>query len=146
MLIGKYPRDKDQLILELDAAMRLRDVNRIMQLKDRLAPRWWEGIAVMMLFISALGLLASLFQYVDLRDEPLNAWMLFWFGLMILTSVFCFQFIIFKLYNLRRANDVLTGLVSDIHTRLGEIADAAEKNPKDGGAIQSEAAPSESPD
>ncbi len=146
MLIGKYPRDKDQLILELDAAMRLRDVNRIMQLKDRLAPRWWEGMAVVMLFISALGLLASLFQYVDLRDEPLNTWMLFWFGLMILTSVFCFQFIIFKLYNLRRANDVLTRMVSDIHSRLEKIAEAAERIPEQGGAIRTESEPSKPSD
>lgn len=146
MLVGKYPRDKEQLLLELDAAMRLRDVNRIMQLKDRLAPRWWEGIAVVMLFISALGLLASLFQYVDLRDEPLDTWMLFWFGLMILTSVFCFQFIIFKLYNLRRANDILTRMVSDIHTRLEEIAAGLERPPEKDGAIQSEIRPSKTAD
>lgn len=117
----QFPRDKDELLREVDVRIRLRDIRRAHKLRERLAPKWWETGLIFLLFASALGLLASLFQYADVRDEPLNYWMLFWFGLMILTSVLCFEFLLFKVYNLNRSNEVLLRMIQDVQRRQEKV-------------------------
>jgi len=116
-----FPRDKDELLREVNVRMRLADIRRTTETKSRLAPRWWEAGVIVLLFASALGLLASLAQYVEVREEPLDLWMLFWFGLMIMTIVLTFEFLLVKIYALRRANDLLLRMYTDLHERLGEL-------------------------
>ena len=58
-----FPRQKDQLLREVDLRLRLGDIRKVHETKSRLAPKWWEGIILLLLFASALGLLASLVQY-----------------------------------------------------------------------------------
>jgi hypothetical protein len=124
----RFPRDKDELIREVDARLRIGDIRRSHQLKDRLAPKWWEAAIVMLLFASALGLLASLFQYADLNDKPLNKWMLFWFGLTILTIVMSFEFLLIKIYNLRRSNDVMLHMIEDLRKQTENLEQTLHAN------------------
>ncbi len=121
-----FPRDKDQLLREVDVRIRLGDIRRLYQLREALAPRWWEPTLVVILFASALGLLASLFQYSELRNEPINKWMLFWLGLMILTTVLCLQIILIRIYNFRRANDVLIHMVEDLRKQVGALEERVD--------------------
>lgn len=121
-----FPRDKDELLREIDVRMRLADIRRSYETKSRLAPKWWEAGVVLLLFASALGLLASLVQYVQLQGHPLNVWMLFWFSLMILTIVLTFEFLLVKIYALRRANDLLLRMFEDLHERLNKIEGEAD--------------------
>lgn len=113
-MFGEHlPRDKDELLREFDVRLRLSDIRRSQQVKNRLAPKWWETTVVMMLFISALGLLASVFEYFRLRDRPVNLWMLFWLALFVLTVLFSFEFLVMKISNLRRANELMLRLLED---------------------------------
>ena len=108
-----FPRDKDKLIKELDLQLRLGDIRRAQNLKSTLAPKWWETGVLLFLFASALGLLASLYHWAKIDDKALSSWMLFWFVLMVLSVVFSFEFLLIKIYNLRRSNDVLLRMVED---------------------------------
>lgn len=122
-----FPHDKDELIREIDARMRIGDIRRSHDLKARLAPKWWETGFVVLLFVSALGLLASLFQYAEIRDSPLNAWLLFWFALTILTVVMTFEFLLVKIYNLRRSNEVMLRMMDDLRDRTEEMEQKVQK-------------------
>ena len=84
----RYPRNKDELIKEVDLRLRLTDIRKMYDTKYRLAPKWWEGVILLVLFASALGLLASLVQYARSTGTMIDNWLIFWFGLMVLTIVF----------------------------------------------------------
>lgn len=129
-------RKKDRLLRDMDLRMRLNDINRLHRLKDRLAPHWWEPTLLIVFFVAALGLLVSLMGYTKLRDHPLDDWMLFWFGMMILTMGLCFQVILIKIYNFRRVGDLLMRMVEEMRKEqdkiMGEIeaARAVEQEPE----------------
>lgn len=116
-----FPRQKDELLREVDLRMRLGDIRKVYETKSRLAPKWYEGIILLLLFASALGLLASLVQYARSTGTVLDNWIIFWFGMMVLTVVFSFEFLLVKIYALRRANELLVRVVDDIRTRQDEI-------------------------
>ncbi|MBI1783811.1 hypothetical protein HYR69_01585 [Candidatus Sumerlaeota bacterium] len=162
-----YPRDKERLLQEMDVRLRLSDIRRIHNLRHMLAPRWWEPTLVIILFAAALGLLASLFQYNTLRTEmveklssnspdvsidkwilyaelmsrPLNRWILFWFGIMILVSVLCFQIILFRIYNFRRVSDVLIHMMEDLQKKQDELREETGRKEGDGKVSSSEGKP-----
>lgn len=117
----RFPRDKDQLLKEVDLRMRLGDISRMHELQERLAPRWWEPMLVVVLFVSALGLLASLTYFTKVQDDPVNKWILFWIGLMVLTMVMSFQVILMRIYNFRRANDLLARMAEEHGKRLAAL-------------------------
>lgn len=130
-------RKKERLLREMDLRMRLNDISRLHNLKDRLASHWWEPTLLIIFSTAAIGLLASLYGYADLKARPLDAWMLFWFGLMILTMILCFQVILIKIYNFRRINDLLMRMVEEMRAQQDRILAELEA------ARPAEAAPAE---
>jgi len=116
-----FPRQKDQLLREVDLRLRLGDIRKLYDTKSRLAPKWYEGIILLLLFASSLGLLASLVQYARSTGTVLDNWIIFWFGLMILTVVFSFEFLLVKIYALRRANELMVRIVDDMRSRQDDI-------------------------
>lgn len=127
MLPDRLPRNKEDLLREVDLGLRLGDIQRSHRLKDLLAPKWWETGVVMLLFISSLGLLASLVQYSNLKEGALQSWMLFWFTLTLLTIVFTFEFLLVKIYNLRRSNDILLRMIEDLRKQQDEVLKRLDK-------------------
>ena len=118
-----YPRDKDQLLKEVDVVIKLSDINRLHQMKARLAPQWWEPVLLAILFSSALGLIASLLQYVDVTQNALDTWVVFWFTVMILSMIMSFQVVLVKIYNFRRANEHLMRMMEQNREALTQIQD-----------------------
>lgn len=134
----RLPRDKDELLREVDVRMRIGDIRRMHEMRERLAPRWWEPALIVILFAAALGLLASLMVFTKFHDDPSNKWLLFWLGLLILTSVMCFQVILIRIYQFRRANDLLTRMAEDHARRLDAMENRHSKEDK---KAEAEAAP-----
>jgi hypothetical protein len=117
MVEPRLPRGKEELLREVDLRLRLSDIRRLHDMKARIAPKWWEGAILLLLFASALGLLVSLVQYARASGLMLHYWLVFWFGLMIVTVVFSFEFLLIKIYALRRANEVSVRLLEDVRKR-----------------------------
>lgn len=124
-----YPRNKDQLIKEMDVRMKLGDIKRMHDVRERLSPQWWEPALVVILFATALGLLASLYQYTQLHDTVLNKWMFFWFGMMILMIVFYFQILLLRIYQFRRMSQVIMKGLEDVRERMDRIEEKLEERP-----------------
>lgn len=116
-----FPRDKDELLRDFTVANRLKDIRDAENLKDGLAPRWWETLVGVMQFAAALGLLASLVQHPQLREDTLARLIVFWVVLMILSLVLGFEFMILKLYSLRRAYEVQLRLLDGLRRHVEEL-------------------------
>lgn len=122
----RYPRDKDELLRDLTLVGRLKDIRDQAALRERLAPRWWEALIGILQFAAALGLLASIVQHEYFRSDPYGRLTVFWGVLMILSLVMGFEFVIFRMHNLRRANEILVRQVEDLSRRIDAIENEKE--------------------
>ena len=116
-----YPRDKDELLRDFAVANRLKDIRDAENLKDGLAPRWWETLVGVLQFAAALGLLASLVQHPHLREDAMARLIVFWTVMMVLSLVLGFEFMILKLYSLRRAYEVQLRLIDGLRRHVEEL-------------------------
>lgn len=116
-----YPRNKDELLRDLTLVGRLKDISDQAALRERLAPRWWEALIGILQFAAALGLLASLVHYEFFRSDPYGKLAVFWGVLMVLSLVMGFEFVIFRMHNLRRANEILARQLEDLTYRISEL-------------------------
>jgi hypothetical protein len=132
----RYPTDKDQLLRDFTVAGRIHDIRETARLKERLAPRWWEAAVGLVQFAAALGLLAALMQHPALWDDParvqtqLSRMIVFWVTLMILSLVLGFEFLIFRLYHLRRAYAIAMRRIEELERRVDKV-DPADAPPAD---------------
>ncbi len=122
----RYPRDKDELLRDLTLVGRLKDIRDQAALRERLAPRWWEALIGILQFAAALGLLASIVQHEYFRSDPYGRLTVFWGVLMILSLVMGFEFVIFRMHNLRRANEILVRQIEDLSRRIDAIENEKE--------------------
>ncbi len=113
-----FPRDKDTLIRDFTVANRLHDIQKSEKVKEQLRPKWWEAVVGIVQFATALGFTASLTQFPALRHDPYGKLLIFWAVLMVLSLIFGFEYMIFKLYHLRRAFDVQLRLANDLRDRI----------------------------
>lgn len=116
-----YPHNKDELLRDLTLVGRLKDIRDQAALRERLAPRWWEALIGVLQFAAALGLLASLVHYEFFRGDAYGRLAVFWGVLMILSLVMGFEFVIFRMHNLRRANEILARQIDDLTHRISEL-------------------------
>jgi hypothetical protein len=118
-----YPRDKDELLRDFTVANKLHDIRNAENLRHLLAPKWWEAVVLLVQFVAAVGLLASIMQHAAVREDPYLRLTAFWGALTLLSLVMGFEFMIFKLYHLRRANEIALRGLQELNKRL----EAAEK-------------------
>ena len=132
----RYRRDKERLLRELALARKLREIRGQTQLKEWLAPKWWETLVGVLQFAAALGLLASVIQYPPLHETPLGRLIAFWMVLMILSLVLGFEFLILKLYHLRRTSQVAFEAIEHLEERIKALekqnCEAQTGSPDDG--------------
>jgi hypothetical protein len=114
----RYPRDKNQLIREIDLARELKDIRDSIHLRYILRPQWWETMVGVVQFAAALGLLASLLHQQSTSPDSMNKLVVFWAALMVLALVFGFEMMIFKIHHLRRANEISLRLIDDLRNRV----------------------------
>lgn len=128
----QYPKDKEELLRELTLADRLKDIRDQERLRERLAPRWWETLLPVVQFAAALGLLASLMQLTSLRSNMFVWLTFFWGALTIVSLVMGFEFVIFRLQAMRRANEILVRQIEELGERVGELEKDRRHSEKDG--------------
>lgn len=96
-------RDRDQLLRDLAALERLKEIQDIERVESDLAPRWWEALLGLLQFIAALGVLGSLLHLgrmgVDRTWWPL----LFFAALFVLSVVLISEVLLLRNMHLRKA-------------------------------------------
>jgi len=120
----RYPRNKDELLRDFTVARKIRDIHDSAKLQDHLAPKWWEAVIGLVQFAAALGLLAAIVQHPALKEDLFGRLIAFWVALMILSLVLGFEFVIFRLHHLRRANVMALRRIEELERRLREIEEA----------------------
>ena len=107
-------REPETLLREVDAAIRIRDIERLQRWRDALEVRWWESATVVMLFVSGLGFIITIFKLIPAGNRALFWFVFFWFFLFTLTLVASVEMLVAKINALR-------GLCEWQDKRLGDL-------------------------
>lgn len=107
-------REPETLLREVDAAIRIRDIERQQRWREALEVRWWESATVVMLFVSGLGFIITIFNLIPAENRALFWFVFFWFFVFTLTLVASVEMLIAKINALR-------GLCEWQDKRLGDL-------------------------
>jgi len=102
---------KTTLAQEVDALIRLYDVTEFEKLREATEPKWWEHGIVVLLFVSALGMLASGYKLIPNNVAAIHWFVMFWVVLFVATLVAVIEFVLRKLRALRRLYELQSRLL-----------------------------------
>lgn len=131
MLQKPYPRDPERLGAEVSAVVKIKDIEKMYELKERVAVKWWESGMVALLFAAGFGFILTASRLIP-PIEPFYYWFsLFWVGAIVLSLIFCIEFLIAKFRALRRLYEIQTRILTDMQTELEKINKRLQQKPKE---------------
>lgn len=108
---------------EVDAAIKIRDIGELQRCRDSLEVKWWESAIVVMLFISGLGFIITIFKLIPSQNSALFWFVFFWFILFVLTLIAAVEFLLAKINALRRLYEINTRTLEWLVKERQEVAD-----------------------
>ena len=91
----------DELLREVDAAIKVRDIGRLQKWRDTIEIQWWESLLVVLLFIAGLGFIITIYKLLPAENRALFYFVFFWFFLFTLALVASVEMLIAKISALR---------------------------------------------
>lgn len=123
-----YPEDKDTLLREVSATIRIRDLRELDKLRDQISIKWWESTLILLLFVSSTGFVATVGRVLLAQESKISIFVLVWFCAMIVALVATLEFILMKLRALRRLQELDSHFLSEISQRLEAMEKSAAKH------------------
>jgi len=124
------PRDKDSLIREVDASIKIKDIRTLDRLREMARVRWWESGLILMLFASGLGFLTSVVFLMSTHSDKARVWLekstLFWFLPLVFSIILTLEIILTKIAAMRRLNDFSAALIADMRKEIDALRKAIE--------------------
>jgi len=126
------PRDKETLLREVNARIRIKDIKALYRLRDEIEVKWWEPLVLLLLFCSALGFLGFIvliLMNVKPSVQPLlQKSSLIWCIPLVLTLVLTLEMVLSRLNALRQLNRRMLQLLEDMQRQMEEEKGKEEKN------------------
>ncbi|MFH0793126.1 MAG: hypothetical protein V2A74_03750 [bacterium] len=123
-----YPDDKDALLREVSATIRIRDLGELHKLRDQISVKWWESALILLLFVAATGFVATAGRILIAQESKISLFVLIWFCAMVVALVATLEFILLKLRALRRLQELDSRFLSEVSQRLEAMEKSAAKN------------------
>jgi len=116
------PRDAPTLAREVDAALRVKDIGRLHRWRDALERKWYESAIIMLLFISGLGFMITVYKMLPAANTLLFWFIFAWFALFVLSLIAVIEFLLAKVYALRQLYDLQSRQVEHLQRLLADSA------------------------
>jgi uncharacterized membrane protein YcjF (UPF0283 family) len=121
MIQKPYPYDPKNLEAEVSAVIKIKDIEELYELKERVSIKWWETVLILLLFASGFGFILTVSKLIPI-SQPFVYWFsLFWIVAIILTLIACIEFLIAKFRALRRLYEIHTHILEGMQKEIGEI-------------------------
>lgn len=120
-------RDPKTLIQEVDAAIRVKDIQKVHRVRERVERQWWESGIVVMLFISGLGFIITIYKLIPQGEPLLFGFIFFWFALFILTLITTIEILLAKIGALRALYELNSRILEDLERRAESSPDKRQK-------------------
>ena len=125
------PRDKETLLRELDASIKIKDIQALERLRERVEIKWWESGLILILFVSALGFLSSVVLLLR-RASPISGalmqrWVLVWFIPLVFAIILTLEVVLAKLNALRRLNQATAHVLEALRQEVVQLSSAERR-------------------
>lgn len=127
------PRDPKQLLTEMDARIKVRDIRKWESLKRQVEVKWWESGLVALLFVSGAGMAVTIYKLVPADNWLLRAFIVTWCVLFLFTLLACIEFLIFKFRALRSMHERTAEMLEEQQAALRAIREYLEAREDAGG-------------
>lgn len=118
----RLSRDPDILLREVDAAIKIRDIKTFQRCRERIEIQWWESGFVLLLFISGLGFIITIFKLIPSNNPPLFWFVFFWFALFTISMIACLEFLWAKINALRQLFEINSRMLERLEKEIAGIA------------------------
>jgi hypothetical protein len=115
------PRDPKMLLTEVTARIKIKDIRRLYELKDRVAVKWYESGLVALLFVAALTFLAIVLQLVPNPNPIVRNFVAGSSIALILIITAILEFLLRKFSALRTLYEQQSRLIEDLDKEIGQL-------------------------
>jgi hypothetical protein len=115
------PRDPKMLLTEVTARIKIKDIRRLYELKDRVAVKWYESGLVALLFVAALAFLAIVLRLVPNPNPIVRNFVAGSSIALILIVTAILEFLLRKFSALRTLYEQQSRLIEDLDKEIGQL-------------------------
>jgi len=132
------PRDPKMLLTEMSARIKIKDIKRLYQLKDRVGVKWYESALVGLLFVAALSFLAIVLKLIPEANPIIYYFVAGSSIVLILIITAVLEFLLRKFNALRSLYELQSRLIEDLdketaklRQEIAELGQVAEQKEED---------------
>lgn len=117
-------RDPKQLLREVSARIKIKDIKRLYDLRDKVAVKWYEAGLVGLLFVAALSFLVIVVKLIPgetPREILIRNFVVGSSVALILIVAAILEFLLRKFHAMRRLYEIQTRLLEDLDKEIGEL-------------------------
>ncbi len=124
------PRDPKMLLTEVSARIKIKDIQRLYDLRDRVAVKWYESGLVALLFVAALAFLAIIVKLLPNPNPMIRAFVVGSSVALILIVTAVLEFLLRKFSALRTLYELHNRMIEDLDKELSRLKqEMAERLP-----------------
>ena len=114
---------KDEVVREVLAKIKIKDIKEYYNLKDKISIKWWESVVSLLLFISMLGFMVTAI-YIILQETSETKYMLTWLIALNITIIWGVEFLIYKIYAISKLFQIQMKLITDIQKEVDKLKES----------------------
>ncbi len=124
------PRDPKMLLTEVSARIKIKDIQRLYELRDRVAVKWYESGLVALLFVAALAFLSIVVKLLPNPNPMIRAFVVGSSVALILIVTAVLEFLLRKFSALRTLYELQHRMIEDLEKELSRLKhELAERRP-----------------
>jgi uncharacterized membrane protein YcjF (UPF0283 family) len=127
------PRDPKMLLTEMSARIKIKDIQQLYKLRDRVAVKWYESGLVAILFVAALSFLVIIIQLIPKSQAIVRDFVVGSSVALIIIITAILEFLLRKFNAMRRLYEIQSKILEDHERELIKLRRAIEEA---GGPIQ----------
>ncbi|MCX7765745.1 MAG: hypothetical protein N2246_03450 [Candidatus Sumerlaeia bacterium] len=119
MLPKPYPRDPESISREVQATLKIKDIQNYYRLKERLATKWWEFLVMTLLFVAGLGFIVTTLYLLPPKNLQIYfRFLMFWAVMLVLALIGTLEILITKIRTLHQLMNYQQRLITDLQNYL----------------------------
>jgi len=115
------PRDPKMLLTEVTARIKIKDIKRLYELRDRVAVKWYESGLVGLLFVAALSFLAIVLQLIPNPTPLIRNFVAGSSIALILIITAILEFLLYKFNAMRSLYEHQSRLIQELDKEVARL-------------------------
>jgi len=115
------PRDPKMLLTEVSAWIKIKDIKRLYEMRDRIAVKWYESLLVALLFVAALTFLLVVVQLVPKPNPIVRDFVIASSVALILITTAILEFLLRKFRAMRALYEYQSRMLDELEKEVGRL-------------------------